>query len=119
MLELPGMRKSLGLSAGYINPPGDSDVAKNYAVLRHGDAELHLVRIDAADDFDEPMFRHGGPVDARFIIQGLDDYCRALESSGASIYEKPKDQPWESRDFSVLDLDGNKIWFAEEPQAKN
>lgn len=49
----------------------------------------------------------------QILVEGVDTlYERACEAGGEMLHEIT-DEPWGTRDFTVLDVDGNAVTFAE------
>ncbi len=95
----------LGFEALHVN--ADEDGAANYAIVRLGEVQVHLLHNRFED---EPM---RSPAEAMFAMTGDIDALHArLEQRGLAFSRKIRDQPWGARDFTVLDPDGNAIWIA-------
>lgn len=93
----------LGFTPQVVNPPGD-DVPV-YAVLGRDGVSLHLLQEDEAPHGLRP------PVQAQFwITSEVDELFRHVEAQGATILQRPDDQPWGHRDFMIADPDGNVVW---------
>jgi catechol 2,3-dioxygenase-like lactoylglutathione lyase family enzyme len=98
-----------------------------FAILRRDAVDLHLW---AASD-DSWQMRHGsspvvsgaesfiaGTASCRIAVEGVDDLHRDLQPLGIlHPNAQLSDQPWGTREFGVLDLDGNLITFFERPIA--
>ncbi len=54
-----------------------------------------------------------GPVDVEFYVRDADALHAELTAQGASVQGEPVSHPWGLRDFVVLDLDGNRLTFAQ------
>ncbi len=54
-----------------------------------------------------------GPVDVEFYVRDADALHAELTARGASVQGEPVSHPWGLRDFVVLDLDGNRLTFAQ------
>ena len=98
----------LGFTPVHIN--ADESGEANYAIVRLGDVEIHLLQ----NGFEGEPVR--SPAEAMFTIRGsvddLDDLCKRCVESGLVFLRELADQPWGARDFTVLDPDGNRIWIA-------
>ena len=80
-----------------------------YAGVKRGPIELHL------DGSGPPA----PPVSARIAVRGVDEVYAELEKQSVIHPQEPLEtKPFGMRQFSVLDLDGNRITFAQPvPQA--
>lgn len=77
-----------------------------YAGVRRGELMLHLD--GGTHEFSS------GPTDCRFHIRGVDGLFAELDPRGVvKPDERLSAMPYGHRQFSVLDLDGNRITFAE------
>ena len=95
----------LGFTPVHVNA-GESGEA-NYAIVRLGDVEIHLLQ----NGFEDEPVR--SPAEAMFMTGGSIDglHARCAEQ-GLVFLRELADQPWGARDFTVLDPDGNRIWIA-------
>lgn len=91
-------RDLLGFEVGFTN---GSPVS--FAVLKQGDAELHLSA--------EPA--KAGSFHAHLMVDDLDGVHERLQQGGATIRQPPKVQPWGLRDIVIADPDGNTFEIAE------
>ncbi len=57
--------------------------------------------------------RHKGIGSCYIYINSADDLHAELLARGARVEGEPISHPWGLRDFAVLDLEGNQIWFGE------
>ncbi|MDE0009388.1 MAG: VOC family protein [Gammaproteobacteria bacterium] len=95
----------LGFEALHVN--ADADGTANYAIVRLGEVQLHLLQ----NGFDDEPTR--SPAEAMFTMSGDIDALEArLKQRGLVFHREIADQPWGARDFTVLDPDGNSIWIA-------
>ena len=98
----------LGFAPVHINAEESGEA--NYAIVRLGDVEIHLLQ----NGFEDEPVR--SPAEAMFTIRGstdaVDDLCKRCVESGLVFLRELADQPWGARDFTVLDPDGNRIWIA-------
>lgn len=95
----------LGFEALHVN--ADADGTANYAIVRLGEVQVHLLQ----NGFEDEPTR--SPAEAMFTIPGDIDALRArLQQQGLVFHREISDQPWGARDFTVLDRDGNRIWIA-------
>jgi uncharacterized glyoxalase superfamily protein PhnB len=83
---------------------------EDYAILRRDAAEIHLGRLQVDPHANPIMCR----VDVRAIAE-LYERCRALGIVHANDTLSMKS--WGRLEFSVVDLDGNVVTFAEAPAA--
>jgi catechol 2,3-dioxygenase-like lactoylglutathione lyase family enzyme len=83
---------------------------EDYAILRRDAAEIHVGKLE----FDPKMNHIMCRVDVRGIAD-LYERCRALGLVQANDTLSTK--PWGRLEFSVVDLDGNVVTFAEAPAA--
>jgi uncharacterized glyoxalase superfamily protein PhnB len=81
------------------------EAGPDYAGVTRLGAELHLDGVlDAA----------AGEVSVRITTLGIDALYAELEPQGVIHPEEPLEtKPWGLRQFSVVDLDGNRITFAQ------
>ena len=75
----------------------------SFAVLKQGDAELHLSA--------EPA--KAGSFHSRLLVDDLDGVHERLQQGGATIRQPPQVQPWGLRDIVIADPDGNTFEIAE------
>jgi catechol 2,3-dioxygenase-like lactoylglutathione lyase family enzyme len=78
----------------------------SFAVLKQGDAELHLAVASA----------NAGSLQAHLMVSNLDAVHERLKASMATIRHGPKVQPWGVREMVVADPDGNTFELAEHVQ---
>jgi catechol 2,3-dioxygenase-like lactoylglutathione lyase family enzyme len=57
--------------------------------------------------------QHSGIGSAEFYIASADALYAELHAKGANLQGKPVSHPWGLRDFRVLDLEGNRLTFAQ------
>lgn len=57
--------------------------------------------------------RHQGIGSAYVYVDNVDALCGELKAKGAKVQGEPVSRPWGLRDFAVLDLEGNRITFAQ------
>src|SRR5262245_2109364 len=57
--------------------------------------------------------RHKGIGSFEVYVENADKLYEELRSNGANLLGLPVSRPWGLRDFSVLDLEGNRITFAQ------
>ena len=104
--------RELGFTAAYVNrdphgPSGQGE-ATNYAVIGLGAVQLHLL-LNAYEG--EP---ERAPAEAMFsIADGIDALFTELVAKGLQVQRPIADQPWGRRDFTILDPDGNYVWFSQ------
>ena len=98
----------LGFTPVHINAAESGEA--NYAIVRLGDVEIHLLQ----NGFEDEPVR--SPAEAMFTMRGsvdaVDDLCKRCAEQGLVFLRELADQPWGARDFTVLDPDGNRIWIA-------
>jgi len=99
---------NLGFTPVHVN--ADESGEANYAIVRLGDVEVHLLQ----NGFEGEPER--SPAEAMFTIRGsvdnVDGLYKRCAESGLVFLRELADQPWGARDFTVLDPDGNRIWIA-------
>ena len=99
---------NLGFTPAHVN--ADESGEANYAIVRLGDVEVHLLQ----NGFEGEPVR--SPAEAMFTMRGsgdgIDDLCKRCADRGLVFLRELADQPWGARDFTVLDPDGNRIWIA-------
>ena len=76
------------------------------ASLRAGDADLLLAQDDWAH---RDRVKGVGMRLYCTTAQDVDQVAAAIRARGGTLESEPTDQPWGSRDFSVVDPDGFKI----------
>jgi len=54
----------------------------------------------------------------RLMIEGLDEYHRAISSRGAEVIAEPAAKRWGLREFVIRTPDGHRIMFAEPIRAR-
>jgi catechol 2,3-dioxygenase-like lactoylglutathione lyase family enzyme len=57
--------------------------------------------------------RHSGIGSAYFYVRDVDGLYSELLGQGADVQGEPTSQPWGLREFSVLDLEGNRLTFGQ------
>jgi lactoylglutathione lyase len=98
------------------DPPAD------FCILKLGDAQIMIARTpDAERTADRndgrllgkviPRIGHPGPISVYVEVEDVDAYYRRVAAAGADIIEPVWDTPWELRQCSVLDPDGNLTTF--------
>jgi catechol 2,3-dioxygenase-like lactoylglutathione lyase family enzyme len=81
------------------------EAGPDYAGVSRLGAELHL---------DGVVNGAAGEVSVRITTHGIDALYAELEPQGVIHPEEPLEtKPWGLRQFSVVDLDGNRITFAQ------
>src|SRR5688572_29420562 len=75
----------------------------SFAVVKQGDAELHLVVQPAK----------AGSLHVHLMVDDVGPLYDRLQQYGATIRQAPKVQPWGLRDMIVLDPDGNSFEIAQ------
>ena len=87
------------------------------ARLKAGAVELMLVQ----DDFAKGRDRKKG-VGLRFYCittsQDIDQLAAAIRQRGGQLAQEPTDQPWGTRDFSIVDPDGFNLSISTEVKPK-
>lgn len=78
------------------------DDAVRYAVLQHGNCELHLTKAE------QPL----GSV-AYFFVDRVTGFYETVKARDSNVTCDIEDQPWEMREFEVVDPDGNRLIFGE------
>lgn len=81
---------------------------EDYAILRRDAAEIHLAKLEI-----DPK---ANSIACRLDVRGIAEFyerCRGLDVVHASDTLSMK--PWGRLEFSVVDLDGNVLTFAEAP----
>lgn len=68
--------------------------------------DVTLLLIDRADT-------HTGIGSCEAYVRDADALYTELVSRGANVRGEPVSRPWGLRDFRVLDLEGNRITFAQ------
>ncbi len=77
------------------------------ARLKAGSVEFLL----GQDDFAKGRDRAKGAALRLYCVTGqdIDELAAAIQSRGGKLAQEPKDQPWGTRDFAVIDPDGFQI----------
>jgi uncharacterized glyoxalase superfamily protein PhnB len=57
--------------------------------------------------------RHTGIGSFSVYVENADKLYAELQAKGANLQGEPVSRPWGLRDFRVLDLEGNRITFAQ------
>jgi catechol 2,3-dioxygenase-like lactoylglutathione lyase family enzyme len=89
-------RDVLGFSVNYEQ--------EDLGVMDRDDVRLLLIARDA---------EHAGIGSASFYVRDVDGLYAELVRSGADVQGEPVSQPWGLREFSLLDLDRNRLTFAQ------
>ena len=89
----------LGFRVGFTNGNPIS-----FAVIKHGDAELHLSVQPAK----------AGSSHIHILVDDLDSVYERLQEAGAAVKQPPKLQPWGLRDLVIADPDGNTFELAQQ-----
>ena len=79
-----------------------------YAILRRDDLSIHLSQSDIAR-----------PSMVYFFVSGIKSLYRELKRRQAMSLDELKDQPWDMREFAVVDPDGNHLVFGESIEKKD
>ena len=85
--------------------PGEADSA-NYAVLRNGNAGLHL-------GLERDMQGEAGQGSCNFLTKDFDETHRRAKDAGVTFYIELGTIPTGERTFGIKDPDGNQITFVE------
>lgn len=92
---------------GFTTTFRDSATETRYAGIRRDDVELHLQWHDAREwtfPVDRPTYR--------FVVLDVDTLHAEFAALAQPLhYTSPRDTPWGTREFHVLDLDGNGLQF--------
>jgi catechol 2,3-dioxygenase-like lactoylglutathione lyase family enzyme len=110
MAAIPALPvRSVDRSAGFYTQTLGFTLAHSeggFAILKREDVELHLWQ--AAESF------IAGTASCRIAVIGIDDLHHELEPRGILHPNAPlAAKPWGTREFAVLDPDGNLITFFE------
>lgn len=108
----------LGFSAAFL----DDQDAPRYAVLKRDEVEIHVQWNElprAESGLDRPVYR--------FLARDVDGLYRefgtrapgALAAAEATPWHQPADTPWGTREFHILDPDGNGLQFYQLPPPPN
>ncbi len=95
----------LGFEPVYLNP-GAAAGPPNYAVLRNGDAGLHL-------GLEAEMLNGAGQGAANSVTGAFEETCRRARESGAPFFIEAGEIPSGARTFGIRDPDGNLLTFVE------
>jgi uncharacterized glyoxalase superfamily protein PhnB len=57
--------------------------------------------------------KHRGIGSCSFYVDDADAFHAELLSRGANVLSEPVSRPWGLREFQVLDLEGNRLSFAQ------
>ena len=77
-----------------------------YAGVERDNVAIHL---QAASE----TKRQPGHGAINVFVTGVDALYQELKSRGARTMEEPADRPYGTRDFDIVDLDGNQLCFGE------
>ncbi|MFN7960601.1 MAG: glyoxalase/bleomycin resistance/extradiol dioxygenase family protein [Thermoanaerobaculia bacterium] len=109
MSQRPGFAR-LGFGEIFRDHPADP----RYAGVRRDDVELHLQWADEsqwAGSVDRPSYRFVVSDVDRLFAQLREACPDLLAPAGRSPWAAPGDTPWGSREFHLLDPDGNGLQF--------
>jgi uncharacterized glyoxalase superfamily protein PhnB len=73
-------------------------------VMDHGDVTLLLIARTE---------KHTGIGSCYIYVDNADSLYETLAGRGAKIPASPVSHPWGLRDFQVIDLEGNELWFGQ------
>jgi uncharacterized glyoxalase superfamily protein PhnB len=57
--------------------------------------------------------KHTGVGACYIYVRDADSLHAELTAKGANVQSEPVSQPWGLREFEVIDLEGNQIWFGQ------
>lgn len=79
----------------------------DYAGVERDSVQIHFWPTD------DPQFPANSS--CRLIVEGIDDLYDEYEAAGITrASSRPVDQPWGFREFTITDVFGNELIFAEE-----
>lgn len=96
----------LGFTADYLNAESDEENSLNYAVLRNGDARIHLgLEMEMG-----VLSGHGG---CNFVTHHFDRFHEMAVRADATFHVQLGEIPTGTRTFGIKDPDGNLLTFIE------
>lgn len=99
--------RALGFATVYLHEGSDETEATNYAVLRRGNLDIHLI-------LDEPpphrtAWTVAGTGYLYLMVRDLDAVYAEVQASGIPITRGPAIENWGARGFNLTDPSGNAI----------
>lgn len=102
--------RRLGFRVAFLDDP----VSPRYAAVTRDAVELHLQWHDAAQwehPYDRPTYRFLVPDVDNLYLKFLNSGALQGQQSARTPWSRPADTPWRTREFHVLDPDGNGLQF--------
>jgi len=97
-------RDKLGFSIDFYWPEPDIAAPTRYAIIRRGEATLHL---NGADD--EPV----SPARAYIFVSDVDALAAELEALGTEVESGPRTHSYGMREITLRDPDANGLTFGQ------
>ncbi|MDX1966693.1 MAG: VOC family protein [Planctomycetaceae bacterium] len=99
-------RQALGFEAVYLHTGDDDSEPTNYAILRRGDVQFHLI-------LDEPSHRlswtKAGAGYLYLFVRDIDATFAEVNSRGVPIARGLQTENWGARGFNLTDPSGNAV----------
>jgi uncharacterized glyoxalase superfamily protein PhnB len=99
--------ENLAFSVEQIHRDPDGQHATNYAVLRRDGVTIHLV---LRAERDLPV---AGRVETMIVVADVNSLFDTICKLDIDVVRRLADRPWGHRDFTILDPDGNALWFSQ------
>jgi uncharacterized glyoxalase superfamily protein PhnB len=80
---------------------------EEYAGVKHEEVFIHLSQ-------NYPHWRPPGSGAIYIYCDDVDDFYAQIKAKGCETQNEPQDRPYEMRDFTAFDVDGNQITFGHE-----
>lgn len=98
--------RALGFEIVFLNEDPDDDDPTNYAGLRQGEVEVHLI-------LDEDSSAKAGTAYLYLITRNVEEIYDTVKSKSVTIARELRTEPWGAKAFNVLDPDGNTVHISE------
>lgn len=106
LLSVDWYSNFLGFAADYLNEEPDEADSLNYAVLRNGNAGIHL-------GLERDMGIPAGNGGCNFVTRQFDELYRRAMDANATFHVELGEIPSGARSFGIKDPDGNLLTFVE------
>lgn len=87
--------------------------ADNYAFLRRDSVAVRLLGVDPETDLSDPARENSFYIDVQGVDSLYDAMKPRLDKLAQGRVRAPFDQPYDQREFHVIDEDGTLIFFGE------
>ncbi len=105
-------RHALGFEAIYLHTGDDADEPTNYAILRRGDVQFHLILDEPSPD--QWPWTHAGTSYLYLFVRDVDAVFAEVESRNVPIARGLQTETWGARGFNLTDPSGNSIHVEQE-----